>query len=157
MENSNKDYMESAPKTNANSYAFQSFSRDSEDFSSCTSNFLFNTSDESFNSNSSSEYSTKKNDVSKNFDLSCDGGSKNSNQSFNEIDSRGKPKHHKSVGSIIKFLKNSMTNKATNDQHQSILRRPTEYGYVRGISGLPIRVIKASSSTSPHCQHVAKR
>ena len=157
MENSNKDYMENAPKKNANSYAFESFSRDAEDFSSCTSSFLFNTSDESFNSNSSSEYSTKKNDVSKNFDLSCDSDSKNSNQSYNEIDSRSQPKHHKSVGSIIKFLKSSVTNKSTKDQHQSILRRPTEYGYVRGISGLPIRVIKASSSTSTRCQHIAKR
>jgi hypothetical protein len=123
------------------------------EFQSSFYSLNFNSSNESFSSEPPSEYSTKKNDVLKNFDLLCDSNSKNSE----EIDIRNRPKHHKSFVSIIKFLRNTMRNKETNDQRQSIFRRPTEYGYVRGISGLPIKVIKASSTTSARCQHVVKR
>lgn len=116
-----------------------------DDFSS----YNLNSSDDSFNSNNScSSSSEKKNDVLKNYNLLLnDGDSKASEHSLSEIDSHSKTQQHKSFqSSIIKFLKNSMKNKPANDQHQSILRRPTQYVHVRGISGLPIRVIKASSS-----------
>jgi hypothetical protein len=129
-----------------------------DDFSSYT----FNSSDDSFNSNSSSDSksSEKKNDSLKNFDLllnDCD--SKTSDNNLNEIDIHNKREHHKSFLSIIKFFKNSTKSKTTNELHQSILRRPTEYIHVRGISGLPIRVIKASSSSSSAacCHRIVKR
>lgn len=144
------DYL-GIPSTSNGFLDTQSDSDNFGDFSSCS----FNSSDESFTPSSSRKFSTKKNDMIKNFDLLCDNDSKNSGQSFNEIDTQNRPKHHKSFTSIIKLLMNSMKHSTRSDQHQSILRRPTEYGYVRGISGLPIRVIKASSATSAN--HVVKR
>lgn len=158
MENLNyrmKDFTE-IPSSYTNSSPHRMSSGKYDDFSSLN----FNSSDESFNSNSSSSSnsSAKKNDGSKNFDLSlndCD--SKNSEHIYSETDANSKPEHHKSLVSIIKFFKNSMKNKPSNDQPQSILRRPTEYGYVRGISGLPIRVIKASSSSAACCHRIVKR
>lgn len=159
MENSKyqmKDFME-IPETHKNrsTHRMSSGGKHDDFF-----DFNFNSSDESFNSNSSSSSkssssSEKKNDV--NYDLLSGGcGSKGSEQSFNDIDSHNKPEHHKSFVSIIKFFKSSVKSKKTNCQ-QSILRGPTEYGYVRGISGLPIRVIRSSSPSSASCRRIVKR
>lgn len=159
MENSKyqmKDFMEIPETHKSQSIHRMSSGGNHDDFF----DYNFNASDESFNSNSSSSSksssSEKKNDV--NYDLLRGGrGSKGSEQSFNEIDSHNKPEHHKSFVSIVKFFKSSVKSKTTHCQHQSILRQPTEYGYVRGISGLPIRVIKSSSPSSASCLRIVKR
>lgn len=121
--------------------------------------YSFTSSDESFNSNSSNSSKSfhKKNDISKRFDLLLD---HNSSRSFTEMDlneaSGRKQRHNKSSMSIIKFLK-SLTSRSKAESlpmgSRSILRRPTEYEFVTGMSGLQIRVVKASSSTAscPRC------
>lgn len=118
--------------------------------------FTFNSSDESFNSNRSSNSSKsleKTNDVIRKCDLSSEDGSSSGGNSLSETDTNSRRRNYKS---IIKFLKNfKPKSDARNEQknkNQSILRRPTEYTYVRGLSGLPLRVIKASTSTGNCCQ-----
>lgn len=120
--------------------------------------FSFTSSDDSFNSNSSKS-SEKKNDVNKNCDLSS---SDDDNKSNNETDTIGvntRQGNHKSFVSIVRFLKKISSKKADQNQQQasrSILRRPSEYIYVKGISGIPIRVLKTSPPTSSCHRYVAK-
>lgn len=149
MDYTNKGFLEIPSPSN---FELQNNIKDLRDL-----NLNFNSSDESFSSNSTKNYSGKKNDVLNSFDLLCDSASKSSDQSLEEMDISRKAKNHKSFVSIIKFLRNSMKNKATRDQPQNIFRRPTEYIRVRGISGLPIKVIKESSVSSSCYQHVVKR
>lgn len=124
-------------------------SRTSESLDDCY--FTFNSSDESFNSNrgsNSSKSLEKTNDVIRKCDLSSEDGNSSSGNSLSETDTNGRRRNYKS---IIKFLKNfrpkTEARSEQQNKNQSILRRPTEYIYVRGLSGLPLRVIKASSST----------
>lgn len=120
------------------------------------SRYNFSSSDDSFNSNSSQQ-SQKKNESNENFDLLLsDDDNKNSGLSFNEMDTRTQ-RHHKSFVSLVKFLRKISSKKSSQQQPtQSILRRPTEYRFVTGMSGLPIRVAKASPSTTACCHRVAK-
>lgn len=124
--------------------------------------FNFTSSDESFNS-SSSKSSEKKNDVNKNCDLSSiDDDNKSSRISYNEMDINGvnnRKSNNKSFVSIVKFLKNLSTKKSDREQTQasrSILRRPSEYVFVKGMSGLPMRVLKTSPPTTSCNRYIAK-
>lgn len=127
----------------------------------------FTSSDESFNSNSSSNSDKsfeKKNDVLKTCDLLLNGVDSQSNcVNYNDVDineNSTRKEHHKSFKSIVKYVKNfSLKSEKSSDsqqQSQSILRRPTEYVFVKGMSGVPIRVAKASSSTRNHQRYVSK-
>ena len=137
-------------------FASRSASENLEDF--C---HYFTSSDESFNSNSSSnsdESFEKKNDVLKTCDLLLNDEDRKSNcVNYNDVDineNNTLKTHHKSFRSIIKYVKKmSAKSEKSNDNQQpsrSILRRPTEYTFVKGISGVPIRVAKVSPSTSNH-------
>lgn len=114
--------------------------------------FSFNLSDDSFNSNSSTDSNKsneKKNDGIKNCDLLPT--SDEENKSGREIDINGvNSQNHKSSHSIIKILKRFSTRNDSSHQkrRQSILRQPTEYIFVKGMSGVQIRVAKPSSSSS---------
>jgi hypothetical protein len=145
-----------------NSYQSSEFSeiprflsrRHSEDFSdSC---FGFNSSDESFESNTSS---VKTNDSRSKCDLSLHtrlGGHHQTD--INDSDTQSQSDRRKSFTAIVKFLKRIAKSKTSSDRpsaSRSILRRPTEYVFVKGMSGLPMRVDKASaasSSTTSSCQ-----
>jgi hypothetical protein len=144
-------------KSNRNFLEIPSYHLDLEDDIKDISSLDLNSLDESFYSEQRDKYSGKNNDVLKSFDLLCDSASKASDQSLEEINIPRKPKHHKSLESIIKFLKNSMKNKATIEQHQNIFRKPTEYEFRRGISGLQIKVIKETSTSSERFQNIVKR
>lgn len=128
-------------------------SRVSESLDDCY--FTFNSSDESFNSNRSSNSSKsleKTNDVIRKCDLSNDDGNSSGGNSLSETDTNDRRRNYKS---IIKFLKNfkpkTEGRSEQQSKNQSILRRPTEYTFVRGMSGLPLRVIKSSTSTGNCC------
>lgn len=131
----------------------QSSSSSNESGSLNDSRYNFSSSDESFNSNSSQQFQ-KKNEVNENFDLLLsDDDNKNSGLSFNEMDTTSQ-QNHKSFGSLVKFLKRISAKKSSHQQPtQSILRRPTEYCFVKGMSGLSIRVAKASPSSTTACCH----
>lgn len=107
----------------------------------------FTSSDESFDSNTSSS-SSQQNDSSDSSDLS-QRDSKPNESKPNEINTNSGD--HKSFVSIMKRLKNNIKRKSEKSkaQPQSILRRPQEYVFVRGMSGLPLRV-KAPQSSSCH-------
>lgn len=116
-------------------------------------NSSFTSSNNSIMSNNSCQ---KTNCASKNSDLlpSDDDNNNSSGTSCDEMDmslNDAKPERHlKSFVSIIKFLRNISAKKSNNQAlNRSILRRPTEYCFVKGISGLPMRV-RASSTTSCH-------
>lgn len=124
--------------------------------------FSFTSSDESFNS-SSSKSSEKKNDVNKSSDLlPSDDDNKSSRISYNEMDINGATtttQTHKSFVSIVRFLKKISTRKADDNQassSRSILRRPSEYVFVKGMSGLPMRVLKTQQSTTSCHGYIAK-
>lgn len=127
----------------------------------------FTSSDESFTSNSSSNSDKsyqKKNDVLKTCDLLLNDDDKRSNWvNYNDVDNNehsSSKEHHKSLKSLVQYVKklSLKSEKSTEDQHQnrSILRRPTEYIFVKGMSGLPIRVPKASPSSNDHQLYVSK-
>lgn len=117
----------------------------------------FTSSDESFNSNSSSGSGSsssasksfeKTNDVMRSNDLSL-----RSQTSFNGVNNTAARKeNHKSFGSIVKMLKNLNLKHEKPSHKRSILRKPTEYTFVKGMSGLNLRVIKPTQSTPGSCQ-----
>lgn len=104
------------------------------------SDYRFSSSDESFGSNNSRKSYHKTNGAIENFDLL-----------LADRDDK-KHEHRKSFASLVKFLtKISARKSSIEEPTKSILRRPTEYCFVRGISGLPMRVVKPpSTSTSCH-------
>lgn len=111
-----------------------------EDF--CTG---FTSSDESFSSNASKSSTETKNE---NFDLSLRGSSTNGS---NHAVINTQKQSHKSLQSIARLWKNfrSRSDKSKQQQQpQSILRKPTEYFFVKGMSGLPLRVVKTPSLSS---------
>lgn len=113
----------------------------------------FTSSDESFGSNASKSTTGSKNE---NFDLSL-GGSSTNGSNHAVINTR---KHsHKSLQSIARLWKNfrSQSDKSKQQQPQSILRKPTEYFFVKGMSGLPLRVVKTPSSSSSSSQATCHR
>lgn len=133
-----KDFGE-IPAQNRFRFPTSSSDENLEDF--CTG---FTSSDESFSSNASKSSAESKNE---NFDLSLRGSSANgSNRAVINT------KHsNKSLQSIVRLWKNfrSPSDKSKQQQQpQSILRKPTEYFFVKGMSGLPLRVVKTSSSSS---------
>lgn len=119
----------------------------------------FTSSDESFTSNSSAGASSssdksfeKKNDVMRSSDLMSD--SLRSRTSFNGVNN-AEAGNHKSFGSIIKMLKNLNLRheKPRNKEHKhSILRAPTEYTFVKGLSGLNLKVPVIKESAAACCQ-----
>lgn len=118
----------------------------------------FTSSDESFNSNSSSSGSdksfNKKNDVMGSDDLLM------SRTSFNGMNNtEARKENHKSFGSIVKMLRNLNLKheKASREHQHSILRAPTEYAIVRGMSGLNLKVIKSTQQTSNRCHRCIAR
>lgn len=118
-----------------------------EDF--CTG---FTSSDESFSSNGSKSSSdTNKTET---FDLSLRGSSTNES---NHVAINAQKQNHKSLKSIARLWKNFRVQSDKSKQQQqaprSILRKPTEYFFVKGMSGLPLRVVKTSSSSSQTSCH----
>lgn len=104
------------------------------------SDYRFTSSDESFGSNNSRSCH-KTNGAIENFDLL-----------LADRDDK-KHEHRKSFASLVKFLTKISARKSSIEQQptKSILRRPTEYCFVRGLSGLPMRVVKPPpTSTSCH-------
>lgn len=128
----------------------------------------FTSSDESFNSNSSSSSGQsfeKKNDLLKTCDLLLNADDSRSNcVNYNDVQinqkATKKEQNQSSIMSIIKYVKKlSLKSEKTNEssqQNRSILRRPTEYTFVKGMSGLPIRVAKSSPSSSNRQRYVSK-
>jgi hypothetical protein len=93
--------------------------------------------------------------------LECNNVHNNSNSNNNHSHSKTKKSRHyvsyKSLLSMIKILKkfsirdsnnSNSSNHNDNNIKTSILRRPREYKYVKGLSGLTIRVELPSSKTS---------
>lgn len=122
----------------------------------------FTSSDESFNSNSSSNSNDKsykkKNDVLKSHDLLLNDDESRSNcVNFNDVDNINentlRKESCKSFRSLVKYVKKLTlkTEKLNHSQQQSILRKPTEYTYVKGMSGLAYRVAKPSLRTHQRC------
>lgn len=113
----------------------------------------FTSSDESFSSRGSKTSSQTK---SENFDLSLRGTSTGSTNESNHA-VINTPKHnHKSLKAIANLWKNFTVQSDKSKKQQqprSILRKPTEYFFVKGMSGLPLRVAKTTSSSSQASCH----
>lgn len=142
---SDKKYFIMAFKNNKDFEAISPKKSFSPEFSSSRGSSTlsdFTLSDDSFNSNSSSSFEMK-NGVKQNCDLLFRVDS-NNELSANETNTR-KP-DRKSFLSMVNLLRNLKLRspKSTKDQ-QSILRHPTEYVFIKGMSGLPIRVAKSSA------------
>lgn len=110
--------------------------------SSCS----FTSSDESFGSCSSRSYKKVINDTTEKNVWS----SRNKNRMGNHMETKRNEietiehQNHKSMVSIIKFLKKISSKKSENPKQ--LYRRPTEYFFVRGCSGLTIRVAKTPNT-----------
>lgn len=86
---------------------------------------------------------------------------KNNTENSEETKENKKHSRYKSLLSMIKILKKfsvKETKKANCEQQtKSILRRPREYTFVKGISGLSIRVEKVPSSSKTFCHRCYMR
>lgn len=121
--------------------------------------YSFVSSSDSFNVNQK-EFHRMKNDLRDRFDFDEDNKSSSRDEISTKVDfyekNTSKSSDDKSSSSIIKFLRNVSSQKSENrTQRRNIFRTPTEYCFVKGMSGLPIRV-RASSVTACCHRSVAK-
>lgn len=141
LNRASKTFMEIPPKEGCSSISSGN-SDTLGDFSS------FKSSDGSFNSTSSR--SLNRNNEEKSFDSSDNENQSSENYTETTSNSYTKKESHKSFEPIIKFFKRFSTKSKTSSSHQqSILRQPTEYRFVKGISGVPCRIRIAKASSLP--------
>ncbi|CRK95890.1 CLUMA_CG009336, isoform A [Clunio marinus] len=117
----------------------------------------FNSS--SFNSSDGSFKSNIQNNKEKNFDLSMSCNDFRTDGSFNSEEQENCNKRKGIKNSFLSFIRTFKDiKKCRNSRNQkSILRQPTEYVYVKGFSGVPMRVIKDYSSPISSDYHLYVR